>query len=111
MAVRHEATLSVPADHPALPGHFPDAPVVPGVLLMELILQSTEAWLQRPLAVAGLRQVKFHAPLLPDERAELAVDLEGDTLAFRVARGEQLIARGVFLLGLPASPASAEGDS
>ncbi len=111
MGVRHEATLSVPAGHPALPGHFPGAPVIPGVLLMELILQSTEAWLHRPLTVAGLRQVKFHAPLLPEERAELAVDLEGDTLAFRVARGKQLIARGMFLLGVPASPASAGSDS
>ncbi len=100
MPAHHQATLSVPATHPALPGHFPGTPVVPGVLLMDLVLQCAEGWLQGALTVQALRQVKFHTPLLPDETAELTVDLEGERLAFRIVRGAQLIAQGAFILDL-----------
>ncbi|MCP5267958.1 MAG: hypothetical protein H6943_02850 [Zoogloeaceae bacterium] len=34
----HEFTWTVPADHPALPGHFPGNPIVPGVLLLDRAL-------------------------------------------------------------------------
>jgi 3-hydroxymyristoyl/3-hydroxydecanoyl-(acyl carrier protein) dehydratase len=37
MSERHEATFAVPASHPSLPGHFPGAPVVPGVVVLDLV--------------------------------------------------------------------------
>ena len=42
----------------------------------------------------GLRQVKFHAPLLPEERADVLLELDGASLTFRVTRGEQPVAQG-----------------
>ena len=103
MREQHQSTFVVPADHPSLPGHFPGSPVVPGVVVLDHVLKTTELWKQSPLSVTGLRQVKFHAPLLPAEVAAVALELEGEALAFRVTRGEQLIAQGTFVLA-PAAP-------
>ena len=30
--------MSVAADHPALPGHFPGRPIIPGVVLLQIVL-------------------------------------------------------------------------
>lgn len=104
MSGKHRSTFTIATDHPALPGHFPGTPVVPGVVVLDHVLRSGEAWLGRPLGARALKQVKFHSPLLPDERAEVSLDLDGDTLSFRVTRGEHAIAQGVFVLGAVGSP-------
>lgn len=58
----------VPHDHPCLPGHFPGRPVVPGVVVLDHVLQAVEA-LHGPRAAARLPQVKFVQPLLPGQTA------------------------------------------
>ena len=60
--------VRVGADHPALPGHFPGRPIVPGVLLLDRVFAGLQ---QRSGArVGALRQVKFSAALLPGETAQ-----------------------------------------
>lgn len=60
-----QAEWTVPADHPALAGHFPGRPIVPGVLLLD-----------RSLRLAGtlppgwrwtIAQAKFLRPVGPGE--------------------------------------------
>lgn len=68
--------FAVPNDHPALPGHFPGRPIVPGVLLLDQVLTRLSSALGRP--VATLQQVKFALPLLPDETARVGVDVDVD---------------------------------
>ncbi|HET8818359.1 MAG TPA: hypothetical protein VFM73_02320 [Xanthomonadaceae bacterium] len=83
----------VPHDHPALAGHFPGNPVVPGVVVLDQVVAAIEA---RHGALPPLRlpQVKFLAPLLPGQEAQ--VDLEGDDgrWRFTVTRGGTRIATG-----------------
>ena len=88
--------------HPSRPGHFPGAPVVPGVLVLERVFAAIEA-VHGPLGAMRLPQVKFLQPLLPGEHAdvELAeVAVEGEALRwrFRVLRGEALVASGEVAL-------------
>jgi 3-hydroxymyristoyl/3-hydroxydecanoyl-(acyl carrier protein) dehydratase len=104
MTERHVATFTVPAEHPALPGHFPGTPVVPGVVVLDHVLHATEQWQGRAVHVGAIRQVKFHSPLLPGEMAEVTLDFSGAVLAFRVVRSEQLIAQGTFGLADAAPP-------
>jgi 3-hydroxymyristoyl/3-hydroxydecanoyl-(acyl carrier protein) dehydratase len=101
MSERHEASFVVAADHPSLPGHFPGTPVVPGVIVLDHVLRAGEQWQSRGLGARALKQVKFHSPLLPGERADVSLELEGDTLLFRVTRAEQSIAQGIFVLAQP----------
>ena len=76
--------MRIRADHPCLPGHFPGAPVVPGVLILDEVLRASSA---RSIAWA-----KFHAPLMPDE--EFAIHIEAKK--FSVRRGDTLIASGAL---------------
>lgn len=98
MSSRHETTVLVATDHPALAGHFPGRPIVPGVVLLDYVLREAEHWLGRPLHVAALPQVKFTAPLLPQEQAQLQLELDRGELRFRIARADTTIAQGVLRL-------------
>lgn len=100
-------TFVIDADHPALPGHFPGHPVVPGVVVLDRVLAAIEAG-HGPLGPLRLPQVKFVQPLLPGEEARIEIDpvaVEGapPRWRFRVLRGEVLIASGdVQSAGAPA---------
>lgn len=90
--------FTIPADHPCLPGHFPGRPLVPGVVLLERVLEEIEAT-HGTLGALRLPQVKFLQPLLPGEEAR--VELESAHLPdaaprwrFRVLRGATLLASG-----------------
>ena len=90
--------FSIPADHPSLPGHFPGQPLVPGVVVLERVLDAIEAT-QGPLGSLRLPQVKFVQPLLPGEVADIALDGDAPRWRFRVLRAQTLIASGDVVLG------------
>jgi 3-hydroxyacyl-[acyl-carrier-protein] dehydratase len=85
-------TLRVAATHPALPGHFPGDPIVPGVVLLDRIAAALER--AGDLRLARIGAVKFLAPLRPDERAELYIERDGMRVRFRIDRGDTPIVRG-----------------
>ena len=83
----------VPPDHPSLPGHFPGQPVVPGVVVLDRVLDAIEAS-AGPLGALRLPQVKFVQPLLPGEAADIALEAGEGRWRFRVTRDGQPIASG-----------------
>jgi 3-hydroxymyristoyl/3-hydroxydecanoyl-(acyl carrier protein) dehydratase len=103
---RMEFDFRVAADHPSLPGHFPGRPLVPGVLLLDHVLQALSRLTGRD--GTGLRQVKFLSALLPGERAHGAFDIDGLRVAFRIATTRDgvdvVVAEGVGSLSAPAQP-------
>jgi 3-hydroxyacyl-[acyl-carrier-protein] dehydratase len=62
----HAGRFSVPADHPALPGHFPGHPVVPGVVLLDHALGLIRAAVA-DVKVPPLTSAKFLAVVLPGQ--------------------------------------------
>ena len=101
-APEHLATFLVPDSHPALLGHFPGAPVVPGVVLLDEVRAIAAAWLGEPLLLAGLPQVKFSAPLLPGQPAQLRLLRDGARLRFAVTGADgATLASGVMALAEP----------
>ena len=79
---RVEFEFCVPANHPALAGHFPGRPIVPGVLLVDEALRALEQATGR--SVIRLQQVKFHAALLPGELAQGHWSVSGSRANFRI---------------------------
>lgn len=96
--VTYTTTIRIDANHPALPGHFPGQPIVPGVVLLERVLAAAESWLGRALRPSSLPNAKFTAPLLPEQDAELQLKLEGDELRFSLNRAGAPLAQGLFRL-------------
>ncbi|HET7844538.1 MAG TPA: hypothetical protein VFL14_10335 [Xanthomonadales bacterium] len=90
-------TVRVRGDHPSLPGHFPGRPIVPGVVLLDLVLaEAARAF--GPLAAQALPQAKFLAPLLPEQDATLELVRDATQLRFAWRRDGQLLAQGAFTL-------------
>ena len=54
----------IPKEHPALAGHFPGNPIVPGVLILDEVLQAAQQWRGR-LRLKSVVSVKFTSPLKP----------------------------------------------
>jgi 3-hydroxyacyl-[acyl-carrier-protein] dehydratase len=94
----HESTLRIAGDHPALPGHFPGSPLVPGVVLLDHVLLAAEQWLGHAVRISTLTQAKFNSPLLPEQPAMVQLQLRQSELRFSIVSGETLIAQGVITL-------------
>ena len=77
-----------------LQGHFPDAPVVPGVILCEILAQSACVLLADALTAdalpmyTGLNNVRFKAPVLPGDCFETQCRLSRVKAPFYFAEGE-----------------------
>jgi 3-hydroxyacyl-[acyl-carrier-protein] dehydratase len=95
-SVSYTTSIRIGANHPALPGHFPGRPLVPGVVLLDRVLIEAERWLQRSVHPSSLPNAKFTAPLLPEQDAELQLKLERDELRFNLSRNGSSIAQGLF---------------
>ena len=86
---------AIPADHPAFPGHFPGAPLLPGVLLLAEVLESARAHAEpaRRLARGGaLAAAKFLAPVRPGTRIALALDWDDAGLRFEIRNPDGIVA-------------------
>jgi 3-hydroxymyristoyl/3-hydroxydecanoyl-(acyl carrier protein) dehydratase len=96
---------SIPASHPSLPGHFPDHPVVPGVVLLEEIVMAIRAW-QPAARILGFQAVKFLQPVIPDCRFSIALETLGNgKIGFSCSTGQRLLNSGTVILQVPQGPA------
>ena len=91
-------TVTIAAEHPALAGHFPGAPILPGVLLLDEMVRSVE----QERAHAGARwrigAAKFVKPVRPGETLRLEHDaLPNGSITFRISSAGHPVAHGVLV--------------
>lgn len=84
--------FTVDADHPALAGHFPGRPIVPGATILSEVIRCATA-LGHP--VAGIPHAKFAAPLLPGEDCSITIEPgRPGQLRFQVAGRQGVLVSG-----------------
>jgi len=68
---------AIRADHPSLPGHFPGAPLVPGVVILDEVLAALLEW-HKDCQLTGIRTVKFLVPLKPEQPFTIGFSMSDD---------------------------------
>lgn len=64
-------------EHPALAGHFPGNPIVPGVLIIEEVLNAVEEW-RGELRLTRIASAKFASPLYPGQVFSIRLEDKGE---------------------------------
>ena len=96
-----KAYIRVPADSPWFDGHFPDAPVLPGVAQLGMVHDLLCRIYSQDLPVRQVSRVRFKQMIHPDQALTLTVKA-GDANAshsFRIAGDQGLICSGLIRLG------------
>ncbi|MBL8419997.1 MAG: hypothetical protein JNK92_05110 [Dechloromonas sp.] len=92
-----EFTWVVPTDHPALGGHFPGRPIVPGVVLIDRALLFAEGLLGRSGINWQIANAKFFNPVGPGEALSFTLEIRGGgAIAFRVGAAGRDVASGTL---------------
>lgn len=89
---------TVPADHPAFPGHFPGLPIVPGVVLLDRAILFAEEMLGERYP-SGLNwqvgNAKFFSPVAPEEALTFSlIKKPSGAIAFTVRGPGREVAAG-----------------
>ncbi|MBQ8357797.1 MAG: 3-hydroxyacyl-ACP dehydratase FabZ [Clostridia bacterium] len=94
VAVGH---YTVRGDEHFLQGHFPGNPIVPGVILCEILAQSACVLLEDHIAkgnlpvYTGLDRVRFRSPVRPGDTVETQCSITHSKPPFYFAQGKALV--------------------
>jgi 3-hydroxyacyl-[acyl-carrier-protein] dehydratase len=102
----HSSPLAIPAEHPAYAGHFPGNPVLPGVVLLDAVVQALCG------GACEIVSAKFHEVVRPGDPLTLEHEaLANGTMRFTIRTVQHPVASGI-LKPLPGpSPSQATGEA
>jgi 3-hydroxyacyl-[acyl-carrier-protein] dehydratase len=90
------AQIRIPRDSPWFDGHFPEAPVLPGIAQLGMVHDLLCRFFDRRLSVERVSRVRFKQMIRPDQDVVLTVktgDAPGSH-SFRITGDEGLICNG-----------------
>ena len=106
--MERKTTLHIAPDHPAFAGHFPDLPIMPGVVLLDTAVHAALQMLGLPTSIdeqgkrietiCQISSAKFFSPVGPGETLTLALSTaaSGNT-RFDIASGSRKVATGTLV--------------
>ncbi len=99
------ATIVIPSGGAYFEGHFPERPILSGVLELELVIKTLAREALRPVILRGLAFVRLRQLVLPGDRLALTTrELADGHLRFDLRREGVLVTNGEFILGPPDKP-------
>ena len=97
-----ERSFDIDAAHPAFEGHFPGRPLLPGVVLLSLVLETLAGAPALRAAVGDtpvIDNVKFLSPVGPGSHVVVSLRPHSRGVAFDITVGSVTAARGLLLPG------------
>ncbi|TVQ29165.1 MAG: hypothetical protein EA370_15700 [Wenzhouxiangella sp.] len=92
---RISVDMAVPASHPALPGHFPGQPIVPGVVLLAMAHEQARAHIGFTTGPTRWSRIKFLRPILPEQPFRVIVEGDEQRFNFQIETSAgEAVARG-----------------
>jgi len=88
------------------PGHFPNHPILPGVVQVDWVVRLARQYLGvRCTGFSALRALKFSAPILPGRRLSLQIDWspERQCLDFAYCDGKRPMSSGQIFFAIGAA--------
>lgn len=73
-----QATVRFPRSSPVFEGHFPQAPILPGVVLIDVAVQIAAQAMRRKLRLSQLSNAKFTNVVEPDQAVVLSFKVSPD---------------------------------
>ncbi len=96
--------LAIAADHPAYAGHFPGAPLLPGVVLLDATLDALEKAGKGPAGYWEISSAKFQSAVRPGETLTLHHEtLPNGSIRFAIRTADRAVANGLIVPSTPAS--------
>jgi 3-hydroxyacyl-[acyl-carrier-protein] dehydratase len=95
--MKHVERLEISPDHPAYADHFPGAPILPGVVLLDAALLAMQAALRLDLAACRISAVKFHAIVRPADRLRIEYQAAPNaSIQFSILDDERRVVSGTL---------------
>lgn len=87
--------MKIPRTHPALAGHFPGRPVIPGVVIIDEVITAISDMKGRSVNIKSISFIKFLNPVGPDEEFEISLtEKDSGKVDFSVFSAEKKILTG-----------------
>lgn len=85
--------IVIASEHPAIPGHFPNAPIIPAALLLDEIAQQLRDHIG--LSVLSFSHTRFIKPVQPDQSITIYLEPSSDTdYRFQLTVDNDICCRG-----------------
>lgn len=100
----HTLRLQIPVDHPSFAGHFPGQAIVPGVVLLDEVMQAATrfipGWDSAAQTGIDIPVCKFLLPVLPGATLDLTLSpgTQPGTMNFKLQQAGQTVTSGSLRL-------------
>ena len=93
-----EKEIIIPAEHPALTGHFPGHPIVPGVVIIDEIMTLINEY-NESLKLESISYMKFSLPLQSGQVCRMLVNISNyDSVTIECQVNGRAITKGKLVL-------------
>lgn len=94
-------SFTIQASHPSLKGHFPDNPIVPGVVILDEVINIVKT-LKPELTVTAIPMVKFIHLLMAEQQVTVEITEKSDNkISFNCTHDETKLVTGQMILKSP----------